>query len=170
MNILIINCGSSSIKYQLLNMSDSSLMASGIAERIGEPNSILSHVKLPGTQDEYRTVIEKEITDHQVGMTTVLALLTDSRSGVISDISEIRAIGHRVVHGGESFKTPVVITKAVINNIHQASSLAPLHNPANLMGIDVARTMFPDAPHVLSLIHISEPTRLLVQSRIPSSA
>ena len=148
MNILIINCGSSSIKYQLLNMSDSSLMASGIAERIGEPNSILSHVKLPGTQDEYRTVIEKEITDHQVGMTTVLALLTDSRSGVISDISEIRAIGHRVVHGGESFRTPIVITKAVINKIHQASSLAPLHNPANLMGIDVARTMFPDAPHV----------------------
>ena len=74
MNILIINCGSSSIKYQLLNMSDSSLMASGIAERIGEPNSILSHVKLPGTQDEYRTAIEKEIPDHQAGMTTVLAL------------------------------------------------------------------------------------------------
>lgn len=148
MNILIINCGSSSIKYQLLNMTGPRLMASGIVERIGEANSRLTHFVFPDTPDEHRNVIEKEIPDHQNGMRTALSLLTDSTSGVIADTSEIHAVGHRVVHGGEHFRTPVLINNKVMDIIEQAGSLAPLHNPANLMGIDVARTIFPHAPQV----------------------
>ncbi len=148
MNILTINCGSSSIKYQLLDMRDSRLLASGIVERIGESESKLTHLKFPGTGNEYQSISEKPIPDHKVGMQSALSLLTDPAAGVISHTTDIHAIGHRVVHGKESFKTPVVITDKVIDAIKEAGSLAPLHNPANLAGINAARKLFPRAPQV----------------------
>jgi len=123
-------------------------MASGIAERIGEAQSRLTHIKYPGTDNEQKAIAQESFADHQAGMETLLALLSDTVSGVISDNSEIHAIGHRVVHGGESFRTPVKITGEVIDTIKQVSSMAPLHNPANLTGIRVARKLFPRAPQV----------------------
>jgi len=118
MKILVINCGSSSIKYQLFNMEDELVMVSGLAERIGEPQGKLTHNKFPDTEDELTIVKEDPIPDHKSGMNTIVSLLTDKEYGVIEDAAEILAVGHRVVHGGERFHEPVLISDEVIRLKH----------------------------------------------------
>ncbi|MBU1172111.1 MAG: acetate kinase [Proteobacteria bacterium] len=147
MKVLVINAGSSSLKYQLLNMENEAVMASGIVERIGDKLGVLTHKKMNGTGEE-KTVIEQAIPDHKVGMHLVIDLITHKEKGVISDKSEINAIGHRVVQGGESFNTSILIDASVKKAIKDNNPLAPLHNPANLMGIDVAEELFPGTPNV----------------------
>ncbi|MEE4240778.1 MAG: acetate kinase, partial [Desulfopila sp.] len=147
MKILVINAGSSSIKYQLLNMADETLMASGIIERIGENNGILSHKKLTDGKEE-KTVVEKHIKDHKEGMHLLIEMITSPDTGVIVSKTEIDAIGHRVVQGGESFSSAILIDESVKKAIEENNPLAPLHNPANLIGIGVAEELFPETPNV----------------------
>ena len=148
MKILVINCGSSSLKYQLFDMTTASALASGLIERIGEPRGLLTHKKHPGTEGETEIVREEPIADHEAGMRLAQKLLTDPATGVVANGSDIQAVGHRVVHGGETFRTSTLISQEVIAAIEKTIPLAPLHNPPNLMGIRVAREIFPDAPQV----------------------
>jgi acetate kinase len=148
MKILVLNCGSSSIKYQLFDMEDESVMASGLAERIGEAQGKLTHKKLPDTPDESVVVREEPFADHESGMLKIIELITDKEHGIVDDASEISAVGHRVVHGGERFQAPALIDDEVIKAIEETIPLAPLHNPANLMGIRVAQAVIPQAPQV----------------------
>ena len=148
MNILVINSGSSSIKYQLVDMDSERPLAAGAIERIGEGKSILTHNRFPETERASSIVREAPIEDHQVGIQRALGLLTSGESAVIDDASAISAAGHRVVHGGEKFQGSVIIDDAVIAAIENTIPLAPLHNPANLMGIRATRTLFPDIPQV----------------------
>jgi acetate kinase len=148
MKILVLNCGSSSIKYQLFDMEDMSVMVSGLAERIGEPGGKLTHNTLPDTEAESTIVREEPISEHKDGMLMIIDLLTDKEHGVVNDASEILAVGHRVVHGGERFHAPALIDHEVIKAIEESIPLAPLHNPANLMGIGVAQTLMPRAQQV----------------------
>lgn len=148
MKILVINSGSSSIKYQLLDMDTESVLVTGLVERIGEGCGVLTSKACPGTEEESSTRLETNIPDHSSGMRMVIDLLIDQDKGVLSDTSEIGAVGHRVVHGGESFQQPVLITDEVIKAIEANVPLAPLHNPANLDGIRVAMELFPDVPQV----------------------
>ena len=148
MKILVINCGSSSLKYQLLDMTTSTPLASGLIERIGEPLGQLTHTNHPGTEGESKIEREDPIADHEAGMRLVQELLADPEAGVVSEASEIQAVGHRVVHGGETFRSSVQITPEVMAALEKTIALAPLHNPANLMGIRVARELLPDAPQV----------------------
>lgn len=148
MKILVINTGSSSIKYELFNMKSHEVLASGMAEKIGEDAGRLTYKRrLPDGQ--YTThQVEGVITDHQEGMNRIVDLLTDPGQGVVKDRSEITAVGHRVVHGGEAFHSPIIIDEKVIAAIQEHIPLAPLHNPANLTGIEVAQTIFPNSPQV----------------------
>ncbi len=148
MKILVINSGSSSIKYKLFDMADQKVLASGLAERIGEKYGFLRHIS--NTDDEERRIYEDEgrISDHREGLSRIVDLLTDKHHGTISDISDIVAIGHRVVHGGERFKYPTIINEGVIKAIREMTPLAPLHNPPNLLGIETARSIFPSATQV----------------------
>lgn len=148
MKVLVINSGSSSIKYQLLDTDTESVMVSGLVERIGEPQGDLKSKAFPDTDKEKVTLIQQPIADHTAGMRLAIDLITDSEKGVISDKNEIKAVGHRVVHGGEAFHKSIVITDEVIDAIEACIPLAPLHNPANLDGIRVAMELFPDAPQV----------------------
>jgi acetate kinase len=145
MNILVINCGSSSLKYQLIDMTTETALALGLIERIGEPQGILTHTNNPDTDDETKTVREEPIPDHEVGLRLAQAVMADSEAGVAPDI---QAVGHRVVHGGEAFNASARITPDVTAAIEKTIPLAPLHNPANLTGIRVAGELFPDAPQV----------------------
>ncbi len=126
MRILVLNSGSSSLKYQLFDMTEPALLAGGAAERIGEPGS--------------------ELPDHAAALDQIFDLLADA--GAVGDGSELLAIGHRVVHGGEAFREPSLIDERVLETIRELSPLAPLHNPANLMGIEVAMARRPDVPQV----------------------
>ncbi len=147
MIVLVLNCGSSSLKYQVLDMrsnTDYTLLAKGLVERIGEKVGDLTH-KVPG-RDNYH--IEKPIADHTVGIKSVLDILTDKEHGVLSALSDINAVGHRVAHGGEFFFDSVVIDKGVIEKIEKCCELAPLHNPANLLGIKAVETLMPGTPQV----------------------
>jgi acetate kinase len=148
MKILVLNCGSSTIKYQLINMEDEAAMASGLAERVGEPQGRLTHNRFPDTEAQSTIVREEPILEHKDGIHMVIDLLTDEEHGVVNDASEISAVGHRVVHGGEHFRAPALIDEEVIGVIEETIPLAPLHNPANLMGIRVAQTLIPQAPQV----------------------
>ncbi len=148
MNVLVINAGSSSIKYQLLNMADESLMASGVVERIGEARGNLSHKRFTGNEKEEKTTIEQQITDHTAGMHLVIEMIVSEQTGVIKSKDEITAIGHRVVQGGETFSKAILINDEVKNAIEENNPLAPLHNPANLIGISVAEELFPGIPNV----------------------
>jgi acetate kinase len=147
MKILVINAGSSSIKYQLLDMTDESIMASGIVERIGDTKGILSHKKFCGSNEE-KTIIERQITDHKAGMHLLIDMITSQETGVIKSKKEIDAIGHRVVQGGESFSSATLINESVKKATERNTPLAPLHNPANLTGINVAEELFPGTPNV----------------------
>jgi len=148
MKILVINTGSSSIKYQLFDMDQKKAVVTGLAEKIGEETSILTHELLDRNGNGKEKVEKERINDHEQGMERIVSLLIDPEWGVIRDKSEINAVGHRVVHGGEAFKSSTVITSEVISAIEENIPLAPLHNPPNLTGIKVARSLFPDAPQV----------------------
>jgi acetate kinase len=143
MLVLVVNAGSSSLKYQLIDMSNEQVVAKGIAERIGGGGA-LTHE----TTGKGKIHAEVEIPDHTVAMRLVFDALTDPENGAIRDVSEITAIGHRVVHGGESFSGSVEIDQEVIDAVARLSELAPLHNPPNLMGIEGAMKVMPDAPQV----------------------
>ncbi len=145
MKILVINCGSSSLKYQLIDMATETALASGLIERIGEPQGILTHKSQPDTDKETKTVREEPIPDHEAGLRLAQSVMAASEAGGAPDI---RAVGHRVVHGGEAFKTSAKVTPEAMAAIEKTIPLAPLHNPANLTGIRVAGELFPDAPQV----------------------
>ncbi|MCL2120920.1 MAG: acetate kinase [Clostridiales bacterium] len=141
MKVLVINCGSSSLKYQLFDMTDESVLAKGLVERIGLPGSILIH--RPG---EGKVEIEAEIENHDKAIAMVLDALTDKNHGVVQSLDEIGACGHRVVHGGEAFSSSVAISPAVLEAIQANVELAPLHNPANIMGIEACTKLMPGTP------------------------
>ena len=148
MNVLVINCGSSSFKYQLLDMPGGTALCSGLVERIGDAMGSLTHKTRPGTDKEAKYAFEQPFPDHTAGMHAVVRLLTDAEKGVIKDLSEIAAVGHRVVMGGEILQKACLVGDAEKKAIRELSPLAPLHNPANLQGIDVAQSLFPNAPSV----------------------
>jgi acetate kinase len=147
MNIFVINTGSSSIKYQLFKMPDEKPVCSGLVERIGLEDSVITHKIFVAGEE---TVIKEtlQLPDHEAGLHEVARLLTDKVIGVIQNPDDIDAVGHRVVHGGESFKATTIITEAVKAKIQQLFSLAPLHNPANYLGIQVAEKIFTKAKQV----------------------
>lgn len=145
MIILVMNAGSSSLKYQLYNMKDESVLAQGRVERIGMDASILTHE--PEGKPEVRQV--SEILDHNTAVKRLTDLLTHSEHGVIRSMKEIDAVGHRVVHGGESFKHSVIVTQEVKLEIRRLFDLAPLHNPPAMMGIIAVETNLPDIPQVV---------------------
>jgi acetate kinase len=147
MNIFVVNSGSSSIKYQLFKMPNEKPICSGLVERIGLENSSITH-KLFINSDEKVIRRELELNDHETGLKEVAQLLTDPKIGVIHNPEEIEAVGHRVVHGGESFASTTVITKEVKSEIKKLFSLAPLHNPANYLGIEVAEKIFTKAKQI----------------------
>lgn len=149
MNILVINTGSSSIKYQLFAMDGPTVMAAGLVERIGDEGSRLRHRCWPDDPTRLRERIDDQpIDDHRAGMERIVAALTNEEHGVIHGADQIDGVGHRVVHGGETFHAPARIDESVLESIRANVPLAPLHNPANLAGIEVARELFPDAPQV----------------------
>lgn len=144
MKILVINCGSSSIKYQLFDMDGPAVIAKGLVEKIGLSGSRIKHER----QDGQKIIVESEIPDHQNGLEKVLQLLISKENGVISSFDEIDAIGHRVVHGGEKFNSSVLITDEVIAKVNECIDLAPLHNPPNLVGIYTMQKLLPKVPQV----------------------
>lgn len=144
MNILVINCGSSSLKYQLLNMNDESVLASGLVERIGIEGAQLKH-EIPGREKE---VIKTPMNDHKDALGHVLDAITHAEYGAIKDLKEINAIGHRVVHAGEKYAASVVVTEEVITALEACIELAPLHNPPNLMGIEAMQELLKGVPNV----------------------
>lgn len=147
MNIFVVNSGSSSIKYQLFKMPYERPICSGLVERIGLENSVITHKLF--TADEERVVRRTlDLVDHEAGLHQVAQLLTDPEIGVIRNPDDIDAVGHRVVHGGESFSSTTVITKEVKQEIKKLFSLAPLHNPANYLGIEVAEKIFSRATQI----------------------
>ncbi len=144
MNILVINAGSSSLKYQLIEMTNQEVVAKGAVERIGIEGSILTHK--PEGKD--KVIVKQPMPDHKVAIQLVLHALTDKEHGVLASMDEISAVGHRVVHGAELFSDSVLITDEVLAAIKECSELAPLHNPANLMGIEACRSIMPSVPMV----------------------
>lgn len=148
MKILVINSGSSSIKFQLLDMDDESVLASGLVERIGEQVGVIKCTMRPGTEKSTDIKTETPIPDHTTGMRMAVEILTSEEQGVISGAEDIGAVGHRVVHGGEDFHQPTVIDQPVLDAIEKNEPLAPLHNPANMDGIKVAKELFGTVPQV----------------------
>ena len=144
MKIFVVNCGSSSIKYQLIDMENESVIAKGLVERIGIEGSVLTHT--PAGKNKVR--LESAIPDHVDGIKKVLAALVDPNHGVIRSMDEIDAVGHRVVHGGEVFGKSVVITPEVLKQIEDLSDMAPLHQPANIAGIRACQKLMPGTPQV----------------------
>ncbi|HHF08770.1 MAG TPA: acetate kinase, partial [Kosmotoga arenicorallina] len=143
MKILVINCGSSSIKYQLLEMDNETVLAKGLLERIGISGSRLKHKK---GSEKYE--IDEDVVNHKEGLNLIISTLTDEKLGVIKDTSEIDAVGHRVVHGGELFASSVRINDRVIKEIEANAFLAPLHNPPNIQGIKATMELLPNASQV----------------------
>ena len=144
MKILVLNCGSSSIKYKLFEMSKSEVLAQGGIEKIGLEDSFLKLTK----PDNQKVTIHKNIPEPQTGVEMILNVLTSAENGCIQSLSEIQAVGHRVVHGGEKFNESVVITQEVINKVEECIELAPLHNPSNLIGIRAVESLMPGVPQV----------------------
>ena len=144
MNILVINCGSSSLKYQLISSDSEEVLAKGLCERIGIDGSAISHQ--PAGKDKITTKVLMK--DHTDAVRYVIEKLTDKEVGVIKSLNEIDAVGHRIVHGGEKFASSVVINDEVMKAIEECNELAPLHNPANLIGINSCRAIMPGVPMV----------------------
>lgn len=144
MKVLVLNSGSSSLKYQLLTMPEAAVLADGLVDRIGIEGGNFSH-KANGEKTKFK----KELADHKEALNTVLELLTTGETAVVSNIEEIDAIGHRVVHGGEKFTSSVVVTPEVIKGIEECTELAPLHNPANMQGILAMQEIMPTKPQVV---------------------
>ena len=144
MNVLVINCGSSSLKYQLINSDTEEVLAKGLCERIGIDGSRITHTPAGGEKD----ITEVPMPDHTKAVQLVIDKLTDPKVGVIKSLSEVDAVGHRIVHGGEKFASSVVIDDEVIKAIEECNDLAPLHNPANLIGINACKAIMPGVPMV----------------------
>lgn len=143
MTILTLNCGSSSVKYQLYDWDQKAVLANGQVERVTQEGSRILH-KVPG-RDEH--VVDHHCPDHTEAIRLILDTLVDGTVGAISDIDEVKAVGHRVVHGGEKFAKSVIVDDEVIETFRSIQSLAPLHNPANIQGIEAARAVLPKVPH-----------------------
>lgn len=144
MKVLVINCGSSSLKYQVIDMENENVLAKGLVERIGIPGSVLKH---EATGKE-KVTIEDEMQDHKIALEHVIKAILDPAHGAIKDISEITAVGHRVVHGGEKFSASVKIDEDVKKAVEECIELAPLHNPPNLIGINACEEILPGVPMV----------------------
>ena len=144
MNILVINCGSSSLKFQLIDMTTEAVQAKGLCERIGIDGSRIVYTPAGGE----KMTLESPMPTHTEAIKLVLDCLTNAEYGVIKSLKEINAVGHRVVHGGEKFASSTIITDEVIKVIEECNELAPLHNPANLIGINVCRELMPGVPMV----------------------
>lgn len=144
MKILVLNCGSSSIKYQLFDLPSGVVLAKGIVEKIGLKGSFLKNERFDGD----KVKLDGEILDHQTGIEYILGLMISKKRGVIKELNEIDAIGHRVVHGGETFKESCYLDDITIKGVEECSDLAPLHNPANLKGIYALKTLLPSVPQV----------------------
>ena len=144
MNVLVINCGSSSLKYQLINSESEEVLAKGLCERIGINGSAITHQP----EGKEKVTTEVEMQNHTQAVQYVIEKLTDKEVGVIASLDEIDAVGHRVVHGGEKFASSVVITDEIIKAIEECNDLAPLHNPANLIGINSCKEIMPNVPMV----------------------
>ena len=144
MKVLVINCGSSSLKYQLIDSQSEEVLAKGLCERIGIEGSSVTHQKA-GEGKKTEAVLMKDHTD---AVKVVIEKLTDPAEGVIASLKEIDAVGHRIVHGGEKFKGSVVIDDSVLEAIAECNDLAPLHNPANLIGIKSCQRVMPGVPMV----------------------
>lgn len=142
--VLIINTGSSSLKYQLIDMKNETVLAKGLCDRIGIDNSFIKHTKTGSDT----VVIDIDMSNHKAAIREVIKALTDDAIGVISDMSEISAVGHRVVHGGEKFHESVIIDEKVMKAIQDCVELAPLHNPPNITGIEACRHIMPKTPMV----------------------
>jgi acetate kinase len=144
MDILALNCGSSSVKYQLFDWDKKVVIAKGMVERVIVGDSFIIH-EVPG-RETYRE--ESECPDHQVAIDLIIKTLTDPGHGVLTDINQISAIGHRVVHGGEKFTCSVMIDEQVLDAVKEVQHLAPLHNPPNIAGIEAAQALLPQVPHI----------------------
>lgn len=144
MKILVLNCGSSSIKYKLFDMSNKEVIASGGIEMIGLEGSFLKFL----APDGEKRIIERDIPEHTVGVELILHTLTDPKYGAISSLNEINAVGHRMVHGGEKFTESALLTPEVLEAFEACNDLAPLHNPANLKGVAAVKAILPDIPQV----------------------
>lgn len=145
MKILVLNCGSSSLKYQLIDMNGEAVLAKGLVERIGIDGSRIKHTKT-GMDSISREV---DFPTHTEAIKYVLDMLVDAEYGVLKSLSELSAAGHRIVHGGEKFTTSVLVTPEVMKGIEEVIPLAPLHNPANLQGIKAVQTVLPELPNVV---------------------
>lgn len=144
MKILVLNCGSSSVKYKLINSDTKQVLAEGGVEKIGLPDSFLKYKR----QDGSKEVIETPMKDAKDAVRNILNLLTDPKEGVVKSFDEIEAVGHRVVHGMEKFNTSVLITPEVIEKVKECYTVAPLHNPANITGIEAVEALMPKVPQV----------------------
>ena len=144
MKILVVNCGSSSLKYQLIDMDTESVMAKGNYEKIGIPGSFLTH-----KVDDKKIRTEQNVKNHEEAIAIVLSQLTHPEYGVVKDVNEIDAIGHRIVHGGEKFTKSVIVDDDVVKGIEDAIKFAPLHNPAHLQGIYACQNKMPGKPNVV---------------------
>lgn len=144
MKILVINCGSSSLKYQVFDMTNEDVLAKGLVEKIGLPGSFLKHRR--GEEDN--KLIEANIPNHEVAIGLVIEALTSSEHGVVKSMDEIHAVGHRVVHAGEKYASSVLITEDVMQALRECIDLAPLHNPPNIMGVEVCSKLMPKVKHV----------------------
>ncbi|MCC8165045.1 MAG: acetate kinase, partial [Planctomycetes bacterium] len=143
MIVLVVNCGSSSIKYQLYEMPEKKVLAKGLAEKVGESDSILTH-----RRGDEKFELKQSIPNHKVGIELIIGCLTSPEMGVLTTVKEISAVGHRVVHGGESYSAAIRIDQEVLSCIEECSDLAPLHNPPNLIGINECRNALPGVPMV----------------------
>ena len=144
MKILVLNCGSSSVKYKLLDMVTNEVLGAGGVEKIGMKGSFLKHIR----RDGKKVVLKGEILEHQLAVEYILGILTSEKHGAIKSLEEINAVGHRVVHGGEEFNSSVLITDEVIQKIVECIDIAPLHNPPNLAGIKAISDLLPSVPQV----------------------
>lgn len=162
MNVLVINSGSSSIKYQLLDMRTETVLCSGAVERIGEDAGSVTHKAAPGTSAEDKIVLNQAIADHEAGMHLVIDLITDAKRGVVKSMDEIEAIGHRIVQGGDLFTASCLVDDSVVEALTKLIPLGPVHNPGHLAGIRVARRLFPRVPQVTvfdTVFHQTMPPR-----------
>ncbi|MBM7854406.1 acetate kinase [Desulfohalotomaculum tongense] len=144
MLILVINCGSSSVKYKLIDMQEEKTLLSGLAERIGLPGSRIKHEKNDGRKLE----LKEDLPDHRAALEKIIACITDKEYGAVNDVSEITAVGHRTVHGGEKFNKAILVNREVLNELESLFELAPLHNPPNVLGIKTCQELMPHAPQV----------------------
>ena len=144
MKILVLNCGSSSIKYKLIDMKDAVVLGQGAMEKVGISGSFLKHETIDGRKAK----IDQYIPEHEIGIKLILDTITSAENGIITSLSELDAVGHRVVHGGEKFNESALITPEIIRGIEECVEMAPLHNPANLMGIRAIGKLLPNLPQI----------------------